>query len=55
MHYGDVKVMIGNKLGIEDKISHLYGILPNTEGLSGTLHLDNFDSSKGEVVFTKDS
>lgn len=55
LHYGDVKVMIGNKPGIEDKISHLYGILPNTEGLSGTLHLDNFDSSKGEVVFTKDS
>ena len=40
---------------MEEKLSELKDLLPNLDGLSGTLHLEEYDSTKDSIIFTKDS
>lgn len=51
----EITVVFGNFDSLEDKILEVNTLLPNLEGLSGTLHLENYDSSTDSIVFTKDS
>ena len=43
------------KIYMEEKISELNDLLSKLEGLSGTLHLEEYDSTKDSIIFTKDS
>ena len=52
---GKVKVLLGKDIYMEEKISELNDLLPKLEGLSGTLHLEEYDSTKDSIIFTKDS
>ena len=54
MQMGDIQVLLGNSRNIEDKISELKNLLPQLDGLKGTLHLENYDSTKDSIVFTKE-
>ncbi len=45
LYIGDVRVNLGDKDHMEEKIAELSGILPSLEGLSGTLLLNNYDST----------
>ena len=52
---GKVKVLLGKDIYMEEKISELNDLLPKLKGLSGTLHLEEYDSTKDSIIFTKDS
>ena len=52
---GTVKVLLGKDIYMEEKISELNDLLSKLEGLSGTLHLEEYDSTKDSIIFTKDS
>ena len=52
---GRVTVLLGKDIYMEEKLSELKDLLPNLDGLSGTLHLEEYDSTKDSIIFTKDS
>lgn len=52
--YDNYKISLGNSSYLEEKISRLSYILPQIEGMSGTLHLENFSSDNTDIVFEKD-
>lgn len=52
---GKVTVLLGKDIYMEEKLSELKDLLANLEGLSGTLHLEEYDSTKDSIIFTKDS
>lgn len=45
LYIGDVRVMLGDKTDMEDKVAELTGMLPKLAGLSGTLHLEDYDKT----------
>lgn len=50
-----ITVLLGPDIYMEEKISELKDLLPELDSLSGTLHLENYDSTKDSIIFTKDS
>ncbi len=52
---GKATVLLGKDIYMEEKLSELKDLLPNLDGLSGTLHLEEYDSTKDSIIFTKDS
>lgn len=52
---GDIKILLGQDIYMEEKISELKDLMPELEGLAGTLHLEDYDSTKDSIIFTKDS
>ena len=51
---GNVTVLLGRNIYMEEKISELANLQDQLEGLAGTLHLENYDASKESIIFTKD-
>lgn len=51
---GDIQILLGNALNLEDKITELANLTSELEGLKGILHLENYDSSKDSIIFTKE-
>lgn len=49
----DVVVQVGKDTFLDEKISELKDILPNLEGLSGTLYLDEFTEDSKDFRFKK--
>ena len=49
--YGDAVVMLGGDDHLETKLNQLTGILPKLEGMSGTLHLENYDGTQNRIIF----
>ena len=43
LYVDEIRVMLGNKSYMEDKMAELSGMLPQLKGLSGTLYLDSYD------------
>lgn len=43
LYLDQVRVMLGDKSNMEDKIAELSGMLPQLRGLSGVLHLEDYD------------
>ena len=54
LHKGTISVLLGMGTNLEDKISAFKDLLPYLEGLSGTLHLEDYDSTKGQINFSKE-
>lgn len=53
--FGDVKVALGNdRATLEDKLMLLPGLLPNLEGMSGTLQMETYVESGGRYTFQPD-
>lgn len=50
---GSVTVKLGSDNHLEDKLEEMAAILPKTEGLSGILHLENFDGTQKRIIFDK--
>lgn len=55
LQMGKVKVLLGRNIYMEEKLSELKDLLPQLKELSGTLHLEEYDSTKDSIIFTKDS
>lgn len=54
LHYGNVSVLLGSGSNLEERMKQLSGILKEMdENMSGTLHLENYTSSQGQVVFDR--
>lgn len=51
--YDNYNIDLGNSNYLEDKISRVQYILPNLEGMTGTLHLENFSNENTDIVFEK--
>lgn len=45
LYIGSVRVILGDKTNMEDKIAELSGMIPSMTGLSGTLHLEHYDKT----------
>lgn len=54
IYEGNIRILLGGEEYLEEKITKLSGILPQLEGLSGELHLEDVDERNGDVVFSKD-
>ncbi len=51
MYYGTIEVRLGDDENMDEKINRLVGILPELEGMSGILHLENTAEDSESVVF----
>ncbi len=54
LQMGFIRVLLGNAKNLEDKISELSNLLPKLENLRGTLHLENYDSTKDSIIFSNE-
>ena len=54
LYMGKVRVPLGKKDKLTEKIMKLRDLAPHLVGLSGVLHLENADSSSDIITFTKD-
>lgn len=54
LYFGDVKIYLGNSSNIDEKINKLQYLLPELTGMSGTLHMENYQSDTETFTFQKD-
>ena len=45
LYIGDIRVLLGDKKDMEEKVAELTGMLSMLEGMSGTLHLETYDKT----------
>ena len=55
MHYGDVRVLLGDDGLLEEKISRAAAILPSLAGKAGELHLEDYKEGVDTIVFSGDA
>lgn len=53
LSYGDVDVMVGDTSALTQKVERLSTILPSLSGMTGTLHLEDWDEENTNIVFEK--
>ena len=51
--FGGIVVNIGSFTEIEEELYVMNNILPSLEGLSGILHMENYDGSSNRLIFSK--
>ena len=54
VHTGGIKAAMGKGENIDDKVMTLAGIMPNLEGQSGTVKLENYTKDSKNVIFKPD-
>jgi cell division septal protein FtsQ len=54
LYFEQVKIYLGNSNNIDEKINKLQYLLPELQGLSGTLHMENYSSDTETFTFQKD-
>lgn len=54
LHFGNVRVIMGEDADLDQIIIHLTGIMPHLEGKSGVLHMENFSETRKDVTFEED-
>lgn len=54
LHFGNVRVLVGENADLDQIVMSLTGILPHLEGKSGILHMENFSESNKTVTFEED-
>ena len=52
-HYNKVIINLGRNSYMDEKISELASLADKLKGLSGTLHLEDYDATKDSIIFTK--
>lgn len=55
VHIGDIVVELGQDQQMEEKLARMASILPLLSGKSGVLHLEEYDGSSLNVIFSDDS
>ncbi|MDO4522563.1 MAG: cell division protein FtsQ/DivIB [Eubacteriales bacterium] len=53
LYFKDNRVMMGSSAYMEEKLSNLKALFPELEGLSGTLHMENYTSDTRTITFKK--
>ena len=54
IHFGNVRVLLGDGKSIDEKITRLQYVLPEVLGLSGVLDMKNFSGEEDTVTFIRD-
>lgn len=54
LYFVDARVYLGKDSETEEKIIRLRSILPDLEGLSGVLHMENYQEGTSNITFEKD-
>lgn len=54
LYYKDIKIILGKKKHFDTEISNLAELLPKTEGMKGTLHMEDFSETRQRVIFETD-
>lgn len=54
IYYEDIHVIVGGEENLSQKIISLSSILPQLNGLKGTLHLENWTEETTDIVFDKE-
>ena len=54
MKCGSIQILLGTGTNLEDKINAYKDLESNLEGMSGVLHLEDYDSSKKSIFFSKE-
>lgn len=52
---GNIKIIIGDTSSVTEKIHEVSQMMPQMQGLSGTLHMENFSEDTSSIIFKKDS
>lgn len=52
--YGSVQVNIGDNIYLNEKIVRLQQIMPELEGMTGTLHLEDWSETNTDIIFAKE-
>ncbi len=52
--YDTYNISLGSSVYLEEKIDRVLRILPQLDGLHGTLHLENYSNASTDIVFEKD-
>lgn len=55
MYVGNIKIMLGDAATITEKIYEVSQMMPQMQGLSGTLHMENFTEDTSSIIFKKDN
>ncbi len=55
LDYDTYSISLGSSVYLEEKIDRVIRILPQIEGLYGTLHLENYSNQNTDIVFEKDT
>lgn len=53
LKYNSYDISLGSSSLLEEKIDRMTYILPEIEGMNGTLHLENYSSDNTDIVFEK--
>ena len=51
--YGDIRVIVGTDENLSQKIIRLSYILPQLDGMTGTLHLESWAEDNTDIIFDK--
>lgn len=54
LSFKDANVLLGKNVEDDEKIVKLKQLLPDLEGMKGTLHLENYDEDMKNITFKKD-
>ena len=54
LSFEDANVLLGKDIEDDEKIVKLKQLLPDLEGMKGTLHLENYNEDMKNITFKKD-
>lgn len=55
IYVGNIKIMLGDTATITEKIYEVSQMMPQMQGLSGTLHMENYKEDTTSIIFKKDN
>lgn len=53
LYFSNNRIMLGDNSYMEEKLSNLQALMPELEGLSGTLHMENYTAGTTTITFKK--
>ena len=54
LYYEKIRILLGEDRETEEKISRAAAILPELSGKSGELHLEEYNGSTENIIFSED-
>ena len=54
IYFGDIRVAVGDKGSLEEKIQMLTSILPQLQGQKGLLNMKSYDQGLENITFTQE-
>ncbi len=54
LHFGQVRVALGNSGFLEEKVGRLHDLYGDLEGKSGVFHMENYTEDSKFISFEKD-